>query len=93
MRIKSCYSGAGLAFSFEFFPPKTPEGEVKLFETIRELKALGPSFVSVTYGAMGTTRANTIRIVSNIKSDIGLEAAAHITCVGHTRDEIEGGPR
>ncbi len=76
-------------FSFEFFPPKTDEGEKKLFETITQLKRLAPAFVSVTYGAMGTTRANTIRIVEHIKTQIGLEVAAHLTCVAHTRAHIE----
>src|SRR3989338_10486577 len=89
MKITGCYQKQKHTFSFEFFPPKTDEGEVKLFETIRHLKELKPSFVSVTYGAMGTTRDNTIRIVERIKGEIGLEAAAHLTCVGHTRDEIE----
>lgn len=89
MKIKELYARQKLTVSFEFFPPKTPEGEEKLFETVRELKALQPSFVSVTYGAMGSTRANTLRIVTRIKKEIGIEAAAHLTCVGHTRDEIE----
>lgn len=89
MRIKDLYRTQQHTFSFEFFPPKTDEGEKKLFHTLTLLKPLAPSFVSVTYGAMGTTRANTIRIVEQIKNEIGLEAAAHLTCVGHTRDEIE----
>lgn len=89
MKIADFYKQNRQTFSFEFFPPKTDEGEKTLFATIRHLKELNPSFVSVTYGAMGTTRANTIRIVEKIKSEIGIEAAAHLTCVGHTRDEIE----
>ncbi|MBI4358860.1 MAG: methylenetetrahydrofolate reductase [NAD(P)H] [Candidatus Omnitrophica bacterium] len=89
MKIVELYERQKRTFSFEFFPPKTDEGERKLFETVRHLKELNPSFVSVTYGAMGTTRDNTIRIVERIKGEIGLEAAAHLTCVGHTRDEIE----
>ena len=89
MKISECYRRQKHTFSFEFFPPKTDEGEVKLFETIRHLKTLSPSFVSVTYGAMGTTRANTIRIVERIKSEIEIEAAAHLTCVGHAQAEIE----
>jgi methylenetetrahydrofolate reductase (NADPH) len=88
MKISEYYKRKERTFSFEFFPPKTDEGERKLFETVAHLKELKPSFVSVTYGAMGTTRNNTIRIVERIKSDIGLEAAAHLTCVSHTRDEI-----
>lgn len=89
MRLRDFYQNQRLTFSFEFFPPKTPEGEQKLFDTVEELKTLGPSFVSVTYGAMGTTLANTLRIVFKIKSEIGIEVAAHLTCVGHTQDEIE----
>ncbi len=89
MKITDFYQSQKYTFSFEFFPPKTSEAEVKLFETVSELKALKPSFVSVTYGAMGSTRANTLRIVGRIKNEIGLEAAAHLTCVAHTRDEIE----
>lgn len=90
MKISKFFNQGRRVFSFEFFPPKTPEGEQKLFETAAELKALNPSFISVTYGAMGTTRENTLRIVSRIRSELGIEAAAHLTCVGHTRDEIAG---
>lgn len=89
MKISQLYKDKKQTFSFEFFPPKTEEAEARLFETAAQLKALNPSFISVTYGAMGTTRANTLRIVTKIKNEIGVEAAAHLTCVGHTRDEIE----
>lgn len=88
MKITEFFKQGQRVFSFEFFPPKTPEGEQKLFETAAELKRLNPSFISVTYGAMGTTRSNTLRIVSRIRSELGIEAAAHLTCVGHTQDEI-----
>ena len=88
MKLSELYKTQKHTFSFEFFPPKTPEGEEKLFQTVRELSRLGPSFVSVTYGAMGTTRHNTLRIVSRIKHEIGLEVAAHLTCLGHTQEEI-----
>lgn len=90
MKIVDLYQNNRPVISFEFFPPKTDEGELKLFETVRELKELEPAFISVTYGAMGSTRANTIRIVAKIKQEIGIEAAAHLTCVGQTKDEIEG---
>ena len=89
MKIPEFYKKQKHTFSFEFFPPKTDEAEAKLFETARELQPLKPSFISVTYGAMGTTRSNTLRIVGKIKKEIGIEAAAHLTCVGQTRDEIE----
>ena len=77
-------SGTEPAFSFEFFPPKTDEGEANLAAALAELARLDPTFVSVTYGAGGTPaqREKTIEIVSRIKADHGLEAMAHFTCVG-----------
>jgi len=77
-------------FSFEFFPPKTDEGERKLFETIENLQQLSPSFVSVTYGAGGSTRDKTVGWVSRIKNDLGIEAMAHLTCVGSSQEELMG---
>jgi methylenetetrahydrofolate reductase (NADPH) len=71
-------------FSFEFFPPKTEQGERNLDAALGELRELEPSFVSVTYGAGGSTRDKTIEIVKRIKRDHGLEAMAHFTCVGAT---------
>jgi len=90
MRISSFYQTGRPAISFEFFPPKTPEGEQKLYASVAELKELKPSFVSVTYGAMGNTQANTLRVVTEIQNRIGIETAAHLTCVAHSRDEIAG---
>jgi methylenetetrahydrofolate reductase (NADPH) len=78
----------GPVFSFEFFPPKTPEGEENLYAALRELRTLDPSYVSVTYGAGGSTRSKTIEIVSRIKKDFGLEAMAHFTCVNATTEEL-----
>jgi methylenetetrahydrofolate reductase (NADPH) len=75
-------------FSFEFFPPKTEEGLQTLFHAIGELRSLRPDFVSVTYGAGGSTRHKTIEIVSRIKEEYGIEAMAHFTCVGSTVDEL-----
>jgi methylenetetrahydrofolate reductase (NADPH) len=75
-------------FSFEFFPPKTDEGRNALLQTIAELRALGPGFVSVTYGAGGSTRDTTIELVTYIKNHLGIEAMAHLTCVGATRAEL-----
>jgi methylenetetrahydrofolate reductase (NADPH) len=75
-------------FSFEFFPPRTPEGEQNLFTALQELRRLEPAFVSVTYGAMGSTRTKTIEIVQRIQRDYGLEAMAHFTCVGATTGEL-----
>jgi len=89
MKISEYYKKQKHTISFEFFPPKTEEGEKKLFQTVTDLKKLAPSFVSVTYGAMGNTQVNTLRIVEEIKHKIGLEVAAHLTCVAHSRGEIE----
>jgi len=75
--------------SFEFFPPKTPEMEKSLWDTICDLAPIDPSFVSVTYGAGGSTRARTHATVSRIVKEAGLTAAAHLTCVAATRAEIE----
>jgi len=75
-------------FSFEFFPPKTPEGERNLDQALGTLRALEPSFVSVTYGAGGSTRTNTIDITKSIKQDLGVEAMAHLSCVGATREQL-----
>jgi methylenetetrahydrofolate reductase (NADPH) len=75
-------------FSFEFFPPKSPLGAENLNQALDELRDLGPDFVSVTYGAGGSTRDTTIDVVSHIKSDLGLEVMAHLTCVNATVDDV-----
>ena len=75
-------------FSFEFFPPKTEEGERNLFGALRELRALEPAFVSVTYGAGGSTSETTIDVVKRIQTEYELDAMAHFTCVGATVDEL-----
>jgi len=75
--------------SFEFFPPKTDVMEERFWESIGKLAPLHPRFVSVTYGAGGSTRERTLRMVSRVKSDTGIDAAAHLTCVGATRDEVD----
>ena len=75
--------------SFEFFPPNSPESEVRLWDEILRLEALEPRFVSVTYGAGGSTRERTHRIVSRIRKETLLEPAAHLTCVGAARAEIQ----
>ena len=74
--------------SFEFFPPKTDAGFDKLRGTVESLVPLGPDYVSVTYGAGGSTRTKTLDLVGTIQNEVGLTAMAHLTCVGHTRDEI-----
>src|SRR5215208_3994159 len=82
--------GTEPSFSFEFFPPRTEEGERNLGRALAELSRLQPTFVSVTYGAGGTTteRRKTVDIVSHLKRDYGMEAMAHFTCVGATTDEL-----
>jgi methylenetetrahydrofolate reductase (NADPH) len=75
-------------FSFEFFPPKTEDGLKNLFEAVGELRSLRPDYVSVTYGAGGSTATKTIEIVSRIKEEYGIEAMAHFTCVGSTVGEL-----
>jgi len=77
------------AVSFEFFPPKTPEMEDTLWDTVCALAPLSPAFVSVTYGAGGSTRARTHTTVSRIVAEAGIAAAAHLTCVAASREEIE----
>ena len=89
MRIDQIFAaGAGPVFSFEFFPPKTEQGEQNLYAALAELRELEPSFVSVTYGAGGSTREQTIEIVKQIRERYGLEAMAHFTCVGATEAEL-----
>jgi len=88
MRIDEILAAQGPVFSFEFFPPKTPAGEQNLYAALSELKALEPSFVSVTYGAGGSSREKTIEIVKRIKDEFGLEAMAHFTCIGATVGQL-----
>ena len=77
------------SFSFEFFPPKDEAGEEQLWRAISELEPYRPTFVSVTYGAGGSTRDSTVRITGRIARDTSLTPMAHLTCVGHTRAELE----
>ena len=88
MRIAERLRNGPPCFSFEFFPPKSEEGVTQLFTTLKELADLSPGFVSVTYGAGGSTRQLTIELTSAIKRETGIEAMAHLTCVGHGRVEL-----
>jgi methylenetetrahydrofolate reductase (NADPH) len=88
MYIKDLFGSGRPAFSFEFFPPRSEQAVAQLERTIADLRALEPSFVSVTYGAGGSTREKTIDIVSRIRRDTGIEAMAHLTCAGSTQDEL-----
>ena len=80
--------GAAVTYSFEFFPPKDQEGETRLWSAITALEPIAPDFISVTYGAGGSTRDRTIRITSEITEHTKLPVVAHLTCVGSTREEL-----
>lgn len=85
----ACKAEGRAVISFEFFPPKTPEGDCALLErTIPELRKLRPDYCSVTYGAGGSTREKTLTIVDRIQREHGLTAMAHLTCVNSTREQI-----
>lgn len=88
MKIIDALGQGAPAFSFEFFPPKGEAGMTQLFQTLAELRDYRPSYVSVTYGAGGSTRELTVELVRRIKHELGLEAMAHLTCVGATRAEL-----
>jgi methylenetetrahydrofolate reductase (NADPH) len=88
MHIREILAGQDTKFSFEFFPPKTKESAETLFDCISELQAHAPSFVSVTYGAGGSTRDATHELVVRLKRETKLAPVPHLTCVGHTKREI-----
>ena len=86
--IRDLVAAGERSFSFEFFPPKDEEGERQLWTALRELEALQPTFVSVTYGAGGSTRDRTVRVTEKIAHDTSMTPLAHLTCVGHSRDTL-----
>ena len=88
MRIRDRLAHKRPVFSFEFFPPKTEKGEANLMRSLEKLAPLSPDFVSVTYGAGGSTRTRTLDVVARIKKEIGIEPLAHLTCAGASRDEL-----
>jgi len=90
MNIPQLLASGKRLFSFEFFPPKDEAASLALMETIHHLRELKPDFVSVTYGAGGSTRSKTIDLVARIKHEVGIEPVAHLTCVGHSKKEIAG---
>jgi methylenetetrahydrofolate reductase (NADPH) len=88
MRIDRILEQQRPVFSFEFFPPKTDEGQRTLEATLAELKEDRPEYVSVTYGAGGSTRERTVEITKWIKQDLGIEAMAHLSCVGEPKERL-----
>lgn len=86
--IRELIESGERSFSFEFFPPRDEAGEEQLWQAITELEPYRPTFVSVTYGAGGTTRDRTVAITEKIARETDLVPVAHLTCVGHTREEI-----
>ena len=88
MHILDIFQAHPTTFSFEFFPPKTDEASEELFRNIAQLQALRPSFVSVTYGAGGSTRERTHDLVVRIQRETDLTAVSHLTCVCHSKDEL-----
>ncbi len=88
MHIRDILAGGEPKFSFEFFPPKSPDAEESLFRCIGELEPCAPAFVSVTYGAGGTTREATRDLVVRLQQETALNTIPHLTCVGHSADDI-----
>lgn len=88
MRIRELLATGRPSISFEFFPPKDEAGFDQLRETLAQLRELRPTYVSVTYGIGGSTRQRTVELVTRLRSDYGLEAMAHVTCVGASRSEL-----
>jgi methylenetetrahydrofolate reductase (NADPH) len=86
--VRDLLAAGERSFSFEFFPPKNADGERQLWTALRELEPLRPTFVSVTYGAGGSTRDRTVRVTERIATETSMTPMAHLTCVGHSRDEL-----
>jgi methylenetetrahydrofolate reductase (NADPH) len=86
--VRDLIAAGGKSFSFEFFPPKDEQGTAQLWRALRELEPLQPTFVSVTYGAGGTTRDRTVEITKRIARETTMIPMAHLTCVGHSREEL-----
>lgn len=88
MKISQMLAAGSPTVSFEFFPPRDAAGFDRLYRTIETLRPLRPSYVSVTYGAGGSTRRRTVQLVRRIRNEIGIESMAHLTCVGADRTEL-----
>jgi len=89
MKITEILKTKGRVFSFEFYPPKTEQDAEKLFETVKDLKALEPDFISITNSTTGASPYRTVALSGVIKHKLGLEVMAHLTCIGHTRADIK----
>jgi methylenetetrahydrofolate reductase (NADPH) len=87
-RLSQIFAPGRFGLSFELFPPKTPEGEVALYQNLAELAAFKPDFVTCTYGAGGSTRSKTLEIICEVKKQHALPVASHLTCVGSTKDQL-----
>ena len=88
IRFPQIYQQKAPTFSFEFFPPKTEAAQQRLRDNVTELKALGPTYVTCTYGAGGSTRQQTGQIVAELARELQVPAAAHLTCVGNSREQL-----
>jgi methylenetetrahydrofolate reductase (NADPH) len=90
MKVSEAYGPGKFGLSFELFPPKTPRGEETLFEHLAELVRIGPSYITCTYGAGGSTREKTLEIVGRVRDEFECPVASHLTCVGSTVEELRG---
>lgn len=90
MKVCEAYGPGKFGLSFELFPPKTPRGEETLFEHLAELVRIGPSYITCTYGAGGSTREKTLEIVGRVRDEFECPVASHLTCVGSTVEELRG---
>lgn len=88
MKLADIYANGRFGLSFELFPPKTDEGEKALFRHVEKLVELGPSFITCTYGAGGSTRTKTLGIINEVKKRFSLPVASHLTCVGSTKEQL-----
>jgi len=88
MKLSAAYGPGKFGLSFELFPPKTPQGVASLFQHVARLVEFGPSFVTCTYGAGGSTQGTTLEIVARVHREFGLPVATHLTCVGSTVDQL-----